>query len=41
MNQKQEKLMTIEQLNEYIELGIIKPHLVGLHKFNKKTDLCD
>ena len=38
---KQDKLMTIEELNEYIELGIIKPHLVGLHRFNKQTDLYD
>ena len=37
----QDKLMTTTELNEYIELGIIKPHLVGLHRFNKKTELCD
>ena len=37
----QDKLITIEEINEYVELGIIKPHLVGLHRFNKHTELCD
>ena len=38
---KEQKLMTIQELNEYIESGLIKPHLVGLHRYNKKTELCE
>ena len=38
---KEQKLMSIQELNEYIEAGIIKPHLVGLHRYNRKTELCD